>query len=265
MNACPVAFQALYFEQWRKVTSQKVGEDIIDDRYIVSNFGRVYDVIYKKFLNIYISNQSGYCTVRILKKDGTARHFYVHRLILMVFDYNFNYNNLQGNHIDGDKQNNWINNLEWATPQQNSQHAIDTGLNPCKGENCRFAKITNEQAEKIAQLLTTSMKHKDIANIVGCSPDTVECIMQGLTWKDLYKKYNLEKYKQVKNGFTDEQVDQICSYIIKNKDKYINKEELYKNTIRDLFNREITPGDRISIIRYINHQTRKNITDKYTF
>ena len=32
------------------------------------------------------------------------------------------------NHIDGNKQNNSLNNLEWATPQENSQHAVINGL-----------------------------------------------------------------------------------------------------------------------------------------
>jgi hypothetical protein len=56
--------------------------------------------------------------------DG--KNHFIHRLMAKTF--------LPGpekphvNHIDGNKQNNSIDNLEWATPQENSQHAVDTGL-----------------------------------------------------------------------------------------------------------------------------------------
>lgn len=65
-------------------------------------------------------DKNGYMRV-ILTKDGKQKRFGVHRLVALT--YLENENNLpQINHIDGDKKNNSVNNLEWVTGQQNQQH-----------------------------------------------------------------------------------------------------------------------------------------------
>jgi hypothetical protein len=69
---------------------------------------------------------------------------YVHRLVLQAFRHQANQQlpfDLQGNHDDGVKANNALENLSWTTPSGNITHAWATGLMPrtrAKRSCCRF-------------------------------------------------------------------------------------------------------------------------------
>ncbi len=64
-----------------------------------------------------------------LFKDGKSHCFNVHRLILLTFVENKN--NLPCiNHINGNKYDNMLENLEWCTFSENSKHAYNIGKNP---------------------------------------------------------------------------------------------------------------------------------------
>lgn len=80
------------------------------------------------------SDSAGYLHVTLCK-NGKQRTVGLHRVIAETFVPNPN-NKPAVNHIDGDKTNNCVDNLEWNTAQENMQHATRTGLlNP---EQCRI-------------------------------------------------------------------------------------------------------------------------------
>ena len=54
----------------------------------------------------------------------------IHRLVATTFIPNTDSKKIFVNHIDGDKQNNRVSNLEWVTPSENCTHAYQTGLRP---------------------------------------------------------------------------------------------------------------------------------------
>ena len=71
-------------------------------------------------------NFAGYKTVSLSKNGKTETH-YVHRLIAITYLVN-NQNKCCVNHINGNKLDNSLDNLEWMTHAENMQHAHDTGL-----------------------------------------------------------------------------------------------------------------------------------------
>jgi len=93
--------------------------------YEISNLGRVKSLKRNKLLK----QQIGTWKYSIIKlyKEGNCRNFKIHRLVAISFINNI-YNKEQINHIDGNKQNNIVFNLEWCSRLENMQHAHNTGL-----------------------------------------------------------------------------------------------------------------------------------------
>lgn len=105
---------------------KEIWKKIADTNYYISNKGRV------KNSNGYIKKQTkdarGYLRLQ-LYIDGKKINFRIHRLVAMAFLENPE-NKKTVNHIDGNKENNNVDNLEWATYSENQYHAIRTGLSP---------------------------------------------------------------------------------------------------------------------------------------
>lgn len=97
------------------------------DNYAVSDDGRVINKKrgIEKALKI---DRYGYGNVA-LYRDGKEYHRKVHRLVAEAYIENDG-NKPQVNHIDGNKLNNNVDNLEWVTCSENMKHAYETGLNP---------------------------------------------------------------------------------------------------------------------------------------
>lgn len=103
-----------------------------EGRYLVSGDGRIFSIMdctgqeCFKEKNQYTDKYGYKCCM--LYKNGEKKHTTIHRAVAMAFLPNNN-NFPQVNHIDGNKENNNVSNLEWCTVSHNVQHAYDTGLN----------------------------------------------------------------------------------------------------------------------------------------
>lgn len=69
----------------------------------------------------------GYMIVTLCSGSGVRKNKRVHRLLCEAYLPNPT-KRTQVNHIDGNKLNNTLTNLEWVTPQENARHAVNTGL-----------------------------------------------------------------------------------------------------------------------------------------
>lgn len=78
----------------------------------------------------------------VLSKNNIKHTYRIHRLVASAFIPNPE-NKPCINHVDGNKQNNSVENLEWCTPLENNQHARKNGL------NCGLYKLTKEDVSEI--------------------------------------------------------------------------------------------------------------------
>lgn len=111
--------------------------------YSISNFGRVKNDKTNLILKTWLDDK-GYEVIRL-----NSQYFKIHRVVAQAFIPNPN-NLSQVNHIDGNKTNNIVDNLEWCSQSYNIRHADTCGLrNMPKGKEASNAKLTQEQVNYI--------------------------------------------------------------------------------------------------------------------
>ena len=128
--------------------------------------------------------KNGYKRIHV-SHDGVNSRFFVHRLVAEAFIPNPE-NKPCVNHIDGNKLNNHISNLEWCTYSENQQHAYSTGLRSAKGERNGMSKLTTKDVEFIRTSYVKRSMNFGFAALgrkFGVDPNTIEDAYKGVTWK----------------------------------------------------------------------------------
>lgn len=153
---------------------------IFDERYnlYVSNYGYIVKNGRKCYPTI--RKDTGYYVVN----TGNNKVHRIHRLVAENFITNPDPKHLTDvNHIDGDKSNNRVDNLEWCDRSYNLKHAYDAGLHKKKlGEESWAAKLTLEQAQYIYDHYETDGFHsntKELCEQFGITGPTVRAIVTG--------------------------------------------------------------------------------------
>lgn len=100
---------------------------------------------------------------------GKSHSKTVHRLVADTF-YDGDHSNMQVNHIDGNKTNNYIGNLEFVTGSENVKHAYDTGLRKPSGGRGPIRKIRIVENGMVFNNMAECAKyvHGDSGNICRC-------------------------------------------------------------------------------------------------
>ena len=158
----------------------------LNGKYECSNKGRVRrvnkDPRCEKYKILNLQNtKDGYMSVNPTIKFRRR----VHRLVAEVFIPNPE-NKSQVNHIDGNKSNNHVTNLEWVTPAENMQHAIDTGLRSI-GADITHSKLTEEDVIEIINLFDNGIIDSEIAKEFNVTAGVISSIRFGKTWKHVTK------------------------------------------------------------------------------
>lgn len=120
----------------------------------------------------------------------------MHRIVAIAFIPNPD-NLPEVNHIDGDKANNRVDNLEWVSKKENQYHASHV-LNKRAGSDCHMSKLTDEIVIEIYNLCKNKdLTYVEIAEMYDVHPDTPCRIAKGETWEYLNLKPMRRKDKPV--------------------------------------------------------------------
>lgn len=167
-----------------EVLKYKIMEELklIRDNYWATKDGRIYSTKRNRYLKQRVGPR-GYMMVN-LSIDGKCKTFTMHRLIASTFIPNPD-NKEQINHIDGNKTNNSIDNLEWCTASQNVTHAVNTGLYiPAKGLATKNGRFSNEDILEIRRLYTEEhLSQYKIASIYNVTRSAIQQIVNNSTYE----------------------------------------------------------------------------------
>jgi hypothetical protein len=177
-------------EIWKKI------EDY-EGLYEVSNLGRVRDK--NKRIKPMNKNNKGYFLLS-LYYNGKTCHPSIHRLVAKEFIPNPN-NYPQVNHIDCDKSNNTVDNLEWCTQRHNYNEGMKT-FQYSKNENHYFSKLSNSDIPMIYELYKLGFTRATVSRIFRINSSSLEAIEKGISYRELgidFSTIVLTKYKDLPN------------------------------------------------------------------
>lgn len=212
--------------EWRKIIID--GEETM---YSVSDTGEVRNDKTNYILKKLISSR-GYYTIRLSVNKKCSCTKQVHRLVCNAFLPNI-YNKPFVNHIDGNKLNNNIKNLEWCTHQENIIHAIKTGLIKTELDLNVIEKINEDLQKK-------NLSQRQIAKKYNTSETMISRIKKNKSYF-----YNI-------NNITEEVVKSICSDIQNN-----------NLSLKDIANKNKVSYNIVLSIK--NKQSYKYISKFYNF
>ena len=127
---------------------------------------------------------SGYAFVNLSRLGSKPRKFSVQSLILEAFVGPRPSPSHQAAHINGNKLDNRLENLMWATPKENSSHKKLHGTQ-LVGESMYNSKLTEETISEILRLRGNGESACSIAKTFGISDSLIYRIEKGVAWKHL--------------------------------------------------------------------------------
>lgn len=175
--------------------------------YFASEDGRIYSTNYNTSKSYRLmkprANNYGYMQVALGNNGGTFANKLcsVHRLVAITFISNPE-DKPQVNHINGNKSDNRVVNLEWNTASENIRHAFENNLiKVCKGEDHPSSKLSSTETISLIQELLDGSSNEELSVKYSLHSRYVSLIRHQKRWKHIWDEYFPGKVAP--NSFTD--------------------------------------------------------------
>jgi len=156
--------------------------------YEISNLGRVaalgYDRRFSRPGILRPNMGRGYYGILLSFKRGESgkrKRFTIHRLVMEAF-VGPRPQNHDINHINGNKLDNRLCNLEYVTKSENQKHSFRLGLQDNRGEKHSQARLDDEKVRHIRSLISEGVRLTEIAAMFGVSQGQISHIKSGACW-----------------------------------------------------------------------------------
>lgn len=245
--------QVKNYDEYIKVEDQYINGELVRQctyypNYGVTESGLVYRLDKKVKLTPNLRGVPEYWYVRT-SHGNKAQNVRLHRLIAQAWLLNDEpeiKNTV--NHLDGNKLNNHISNLEWTTLAKNNQHGRTLGGN--FGDGLYNASFTDELVHTLCERLILGENPTELAEEFNTSKDAISKLKSGSTYFHIRKLYDVpHKFKQ---DFSSKTVEFVCESINKG--------------ISDINIAKQCPDDNMKVIevKRIRHKIRfKEISNKF--
>lgn len=141
-------------EEWKLVLSCYI-PGVLEDTYFISNYGRIYTKLKSpSYPNGGIMkpsiNNKGYHQINLRGIYGQKICIKISRIVMLHFAFIPFCQYFEVDHVDGNKSNNKIWNLEWVTPQENTHRAIlNSQRTLCPSPNINSRLLTDKEARDL--------------------------------------------------------------------------------------------------------------------
>ena len=166
------------------VTKPLLYRDVDPTRYIISDNGRIFKIDGTEIFGNNPNNEKGYIRIGLVTTSGKIKKYSMHRLVLAVFTYD---SDLEVDHINGDKKDNNLQNLEYVTGDENKRRA-SVNLLYKSGEDHHFSVLTNDQVHSICELFEKGYNIRKVIKILGLeSIHNIDMILTRILYRDSWK------------------------------------------------------------------------------
>lgn len=173
-------------------------------QYSIDQFGNVFSHVENRYMTPE-QKRGGYMSINLRDDTGKIQVWYLHRLVAMAYLSNPN-NCEQVNHINGNKTDNRVDNLEWVTNRENAHAAMRTNLMP------HAVFMNDEVVHEICRRIMRGDAIQKISTDMELSYDAIYAIRRGQNWTHISSQYSFPDPRP-RMVLTDEQVHEICRYI----------------------------------------------------
>lgn len=215
LRPSPINFLPGHKEEWKPINSNHV-PDIKEGAYEISTHGRIRTNIKSPLkpnggILPTSVNSKGYHQKTLLRQDGKQTSVKINRIVKVAFDFVPGAELLEVDHIDGNKDNNNITNLDWVNPRTNTMRGIEVVDKPVFG-NTRINNrvLTEQEAESMCKEFISdgSKTMYDLAGEYNVSIRYVENILTGVQRPYLNEQFGTKdvfydrgyKYKRVNSA-----------------------------------------------------------------